>query len=83
MLYRYKSRVLLDSIDQKVDRLPFSLNHLSQCQSHSYKPADIPKGYLGINPCHVSAIACGDVPHHARSEAEALNESLRLESLNL
>jgi hypothetical protein len=48
------------------------LNHLSQHQSHSYKPADIPEGHLGIKPMsHVSAIiACGDAPHHARSEVE-------------
>jgi hypothetical protein len=37
-------QVFLNSIDQKGDRLPFSLNHLSQYQSHSYKPADIPEG---------------------------------------
>jgi hypothetical protein len=68
-MYVSKLQAFLNSIDQKGDRLLFSLNHLSQHQSHSYKPADIPERHLGINPCRMSPQSLAEMHHtmHAQS----------------
>ena len=75
-MYVPELQVFLNSIDQKGDRLLFSLNHLSQHQSHSYKPADIPERHLGINPCRMSPQSLAEMHHTMHAQRWSLGGPL-------